>query len=103
MINIGGIKFNFKKNNSIMNMISPQCIIDIQRLIGRVITLNKIISLIKEYFFPFFKTLKNIFNFKWTLEFKKVFKEKKESRLSSPNTSQPQDGGDIFIYLVVTD
>ena len=80
-------------------MISPRCIIDIQRLIQRVVALNKIISLIKEYCFPLFKSLKNIFNFKWTLEYQKVFEEQKYSLSSPKSLSQPQDGGDLFIYL----
>jgi hypothetical protein len=49
----------------------------VQRLTGKIIALNMFISYLEVRCLPFFKTLKNISNFKWTLEYQQALKDLK--------------------------
>ena len=47
-----------------LEMASPRNINEVQRLIGRVATLNRFVSRARDKFLPFFKTFKQAFT--WT-------------------------------------
>ena len=56
-----GIEANSKKGKAILDMTSPKSMKEVQRLIGRIAALNKIVSKATNKCLPFFKTLKQAF------------------------------------------
>lgn len=76
MVSQRGIEPNPEKVKVILEMISPKTMKEVQRLMGRVIALNKFVSKAIDKCLPFFKTLKQAF--KWTEECKTAFKNLKE-------------------------
>ena len=49
---------NPKKVQAILNMASPKAVKEVQKLTGRIATLNKFVSKATDKCLPFFKTLK---------------------------------------------
>ena len=56
-----GIEANPEKVRAILDMTSPKIIKEVQKLIGRIATLNKFVSKVTDKCLPFFKTLKQAF------------------------------------------
>lgn len=61
MVSQRGIEANPKKVMAILNMNSSKSIKEVQRLTGRIATLNRFISRATDKCIPFFKTLKQAF------------------------------------------
>ena len=61
MVSQRGIKANPKKVQAIINMASPRTVKEVQKLTGRIATLNRFVSKVTDKCFPFFKTLKQAF------------------------------------------
>jgi hypothetical protein len=60
------------------------------------------ISCLGECYFSFFKTLKNIFNFKWTRKYQWAFKELKSYLSSLTILSQAREDEELFLHLGVS-
>ena len=60
MVSQREIEANPKKVKSILNMVSPRIVKEVQRLIGRVAALNMFISKANDKCLPFFKVLKPV-------------------------------------------
>ena len=58
------------------------------RFIRRLTTFNQFISRSRKHTLPFFKTLRNISNFEWTLDCQKVFEEIQISLMIAHSKSQ---------------
>ena len=71
MISQRGIKANPEKVQAIINMASPRTVKEVQKLTGRIATLNRFISRATDKCLPFFKTLKQAFA--WTDECEEAF------------------------------
>ena len=56
-----GDRSNPKKVQAILNMASPKAVKEVQKLTGRIATLNKFVSKATDKCLPFFKTLKQAF------------------------------------------
>ena len=61
MVSQRGIEANSEKVQAIINMASPRTIKEIQKLTGRIATLNRFVSRATDKCLPFFKTLKQAF------------------------------------------
>ena len=61
MVSQRGIEANPEKVQAIINMVSPRTVKEVQKLTGRIATLNKFISRATDKCLPFFKTLKQAF------------------------------------------
>ena len=70
MITQRGIKANPDQIQSMMGILSPTCIKDVQHLIGRVIALSRFISRSSKKCYLFFMTLRKSKDFKWTPAYK---------------------------------
>ena len=66
-----GIEANPEKVRAILEMASPKTVKEVQKLTGRIATLNKFISKVIDKCLPFFKTLKQAFI--WTNKCEKAF------------------------------
>ena len=58
MVSQRGIEANSEKVQAILDMASPMIVKEVQKLTGRITTLNKFISKATDKCLPFFKTLK---------------------------------------------
>ena len=61
MVSQRGIEANSKKVQAIINMASLRTIKEVQKLTGRIATLNRFVSRVTDKCLPFFKTLKQAF------------------------------------------
>ena len=71
MVSQRGIEANPEKVRAILEMASPKTVKEVQKLTGRIATLNKFISKVIDKCLPFFKTLKQAFI--WTNKCEKAF------------------------------
>ena len=100
MVSQKGIEANPEKVQAIINMVSPRTVKEVQKLTGRIATLNKFISRATDKCLPFFKTLKQAFA--WTDECEAAFQELKRY-LSNPPLLSPSKGGEnLYLYLAVS-
>ena len=84
---------------AILDMTSPKTVKEVQKLIGRIVALNRFVFKATDKCLPFFKTLKQAFT--WTDECKTMFQEL-ECYLSNPPLLSPsKQGEDLYLYLVV--
>ena len=85
---------------AILNMASPKAVKEVQKLTGRIATLNKFVSKATDKCLPFFKTLKQAFA--WTDEFEAAFQELKRYLSNPPLLSPSKEGENLYLYLVVS-
>jgi hypothetical protein len=97
-----GIEANATKIQAIINMTPPQSARDVQRLTGRLATLNRFISKSAERSLPFLKTLRGAKDFAWGPEQAAAFASLKQYLselviLTSPNPSLP-----LLLYIAAS-
>jgi hypothetical protein len=97
-----GIEANPTKIQAIMDMAPPQSTKDIQRLTGRLATLNRFISKSTERSLPFLKTLRGAKDFVWGPERAAAFESLKQhlsdlATLTSTDPSLP-----LLLYIVAS-
>ena len=68
-----GIKASMKQIQAITRMTRPHCVKDVQKLIGCMAALNRFILRLREKGLLFFKLLKKLGKFEWTVEADEVF------------------------------
>jgi len=85
-----------------MNLQSPACIRDVQRLTGRVAALSRFISRSSEKCHLFFSTLRKSKDFEWTPACEQALQDLKRYLTSPPFLSKPKDGEQLYIYLAVS-
>ncbi|XP_074352555.1 putative mitochondrial protein AtMg00860 [Apium graveolens] len=73
MVSKRGIEANPDKIKAILDMEPPRSIKDVQKLTGRIAALRRFISKSGYKCLPFFKTLKKVKDFEWTVESQKAF------------------------------
>ncbi|KAL5583444.1 hypothetical protein UlMin_015886 [Ulmus minor] len=98
-----GIKANPEQIKSILNLASPTCRKDVQKLTGRIAALSRFISRSSERCHNFFNILKKNTDFIWTEECEEALQELKSYLTSAPLLSKPQDGEMLFLYLAVSE
>ena len=79
-------------------MVSPRTVKEVQKLIGRIATLNRFVSRATDKCLPFFKTLKRAFA--GTDEWEAAFQELKRY-LSNPPLLSPSKGGGGKLILIL--
>ena len=81
-------------------MASPKTIKEVQKLTGRVATLNKFVSKATDKCLPLFKILKQAFA--WTNECEAMFQELKRYLSNPPLLSPFKVGENLNLYLAVS-
>nr|GEX45205.1 hypothetical protein [Tanacetum cinerariifolium] len=96
------IKSRSKKEvEAVLSLPSPKCLKDVQRLNGKLASLNRFLSKSAKKSLPFFKTLKKCAkksNFHWTAEAEMAFKKMKTLIAELPMLIAPKKG-ELVIYL----
>ena len=103
MVTQRGIEANPDQIRSVMNLQSPACIRDVQRLTGRVAALSRFISRSSEKCHLFFSTLRKSKDFEWTPACEQALHDLKRYLTSPPLLSKPKDGEQLYIYLAVSE
>ncbi|GJU07690.1 reverse transcriptase domain-containing protein [Tanacetum coccineum] len=79
-VNTKGLKVCPDKVNVVLSLPSPKCLKDVQKLNGKLASLNRFLAKSAEKSLPFFKTLKKCTkksDFHWTAEAEEAFKQMK--------------------------
>ena len=101
IVNSRGIEANPDKIKSVLDMLLPSNIKEIQRLTGRIVALSRFVSKANDKCQPFFQVLKKAFQ--WDAHCKEAFTALK-TYLSSPHVLvSPFEGELLTLYLAVSD
>jgi len=83
-----------------MEMTPPRNKKEVQSLNGKVTTLNRFVSRAMEKCLPFFRTLKN--SFEWIAKCQQAFEDLKAYVSSPPLLSPSKVGEELFLYLAIS-
>ena len=100
MVSQRGIEANPEEVRAILDMTSPKTIKEVQKLIGRIVALNKFVSKATDKCLPFFKILKQAFA--WTDECEVAFQELKYYLSNPPLLSPSKEGENLYLYMIVS-
>ena len=95
-----GIEANPEKVQTIINMVSPRTIKEVQKLTGRIAALNRFISRATDKCLPFFKMLKQAFA--WTDKCEAAFQDLKRYLSNPPLLSPSKEVENLYLYLTVS-
>ncbi|GJZ70234.1 reverse transcriptase domain-containing protein [Tanacetum coccineum] len=101
-VNSDGLMVCPDKVEAVLSLPSPKCLKDVQRLNGKLASLNRFLSKSAERSLPFFKTLKKCTkksDFQWTTEAETAFQQMKKSIAELPMMVAPQEKEELIIYL----
>ncbi|XP_072056355.1 uncharacterized protein [Arachis hypogaea] len=102
MITQRGVEANPEKCQAILQMKSPGCIKDVQRLAGRLTSLSRFLGASAAKALPFFNLMKKGIAFEWTPACEEAFRHFKEVLAAPPVLGKPRDGEPLYLYLAIT-
>nr|XP_025679639.1 uncharacterized protein LOC112779552 [Arachis hypogaea] len=102
MITQRGVEANPEKCQAILQMKSPGCIKDVQRLAGRLTSLSRFLGASAAKALPFFNLMKKGMAFEWTPACEEAFRHFKEILAAPPVLGKPKDGEPLYLYLAIT-
>ncbi|XP_015936371.1 uncharacterized protein LOC107462306 [Arachis duranensis] len=103
MITQRGVEANPEKCQAILQMKSPGCIKDVQRLAGRLTALSRFLGASAAKALPFFNLMKKGIAFEWTPACEEAFNHFKEILATPPVLGKPKAGEPLYLYLAVTE
>ncbi|GJX79073.1 reverse transcriptase domain-containing protein [Tanacetum coccineum] len=101
-VNAGRLKVYPDKVEAILSLPSPKCLKDVQKLNGKLASLNRFLSKQSKKSLPFFKTLKKCTkksDFQWTAEAETAFKQMKKLIAELPMLTAPKEKEELIVYL----
>ncbi|KAL0355558.1 UNVERIFIED_CONTAM: hypothetical protein Sradi_4002700 [Sesamum radiatum] len=101
MVTQRGIEANALKIKAIIDMKSPTCLNEVQRMRGRIGAMSRFISKSAEKSLPFFKTLRKAKTFEWGTPCQLAFEELKAYLARLPLLVKPSLGETLYLYLSV--
>ncbi|GKA02293.1 reverse transcriptase domain-containing protein [Tanacetum coccineum] len=102
-VNTDGLKVCPNKADAVLSLPSLICLKDVQKLNGKLASLNRFLSKSAEKSLPFFKTLKKCTkksDFQWTQEAEATFKQMKKRIAKLPTLTAHKEKEELIIYLV---
>ena len=103
IISSEGIKANPDKTRAIMTMAEPKNKKEVQKLTGRIATLNRFISKSAECSIPFFQALRGEGNFEWGSKQSEAFHNLKEYLANSLVVSVLESNIHLLLYVAASD
>ncbi|GJT40009.1 hypothetical protein Tco_0939874 [Tanacetum coccineum] len=104
-VNTRGLKVCPDKVDAVLSLPSPKCLKDVQKLNGKLASLNRFLAKSAEKSLPFFKTLKKCTkksDFHWTAEAEEAFKQMKQLIAELPMLTAPMEKEELIVYLAAT-
>ncbi|GJV31106.1 reverse transcriptase domain-containing protein [Tanacetum coccineum] len=101
-VNTKGIKVSPDKVEAVLSLPSLKCLKDVQKLNGKLASLNRFLSKSVEKSLPFFKTLKKCTkksDFQWTAEAEVAFKQMKKLIAELSTLTAPMEKDELIVYL----
>ncbi|GKA54146.1 reverse transcriptase domain-containing protein [Tanacetum coccineum] len=101
-VNTKGIKVCPDKADAVLSLPSLKCLKEVQKLNGKLASLNRFLAKSAEKSLPFFKTLKKCTtksDFVWTEEAEFAFKQMKQHIAKLPMLTAPEEKEELIIYL----
>ncbi|GJU80740.1 reverse transcriptase domain-containing protein [Tanacetum coccineum] len=101
-VSTNGLRACPDKADTVLSLPSPRCIKDVQKLNGKLASLNRFLSKSAEKSLPFFKTLKKCTkksDFQWTKEAEAAFKQMKKLIAELPTLTAPREHEELIMYL----
>ncbi|GJS83087.1 reverse transcriptase domain-containing protein [Tanacetum coccineum] len=101
-VNTKGIKVCPDKVDAVLSLPSLKCLKDVQKLNGKLASLNRFFAKSAEKSLPFFKTLKKCrmkINFHWTEEAESAFKQMKQLIAKLSMLTTPEEKEELIVYL----
>nr|GEZ07396.1 reverse transcriptase domain-containing protein [Tanacetum cinerariifolium] len=101
-VNTKGIKVCLDKVDDVLSLPSPKCLKDVQKLNGKLASLNRFLAKSATKSLPFFKTLKKCTkksDFHWTMEAEEAFKQIKQLIVELPMLTVPMEKEELIVYL----
>nr|GFA05215.1 reverse transcriptase domain-containing protein [Tanacetum cinerariifolium] len=101
-VDADGLRVSPDKVEAVLDLSSPKCLKDVQKLNGKLASLNRFLFKSAEKTLPFFKTLKKCTkksDFQWTPEAEGAFKEMKRSIAELPMLTAPKQKEELIMYL----
>nr|GEZ43759.1 reverse transcriptase domain-containing protein [Tanacetum cinerariifolium] len=101
-VNTVGIMVCPDKVGAVLNLPSLKCLKDVQKLNGKLASLNRFLSKSAKKSLPFFKTLKKCTkksDFQWTAKAEAAFKEMKKLIAELPTLTAPMEKEELIVYL----
>ena len=95
-----GIEVNLDKIQTILSMVLPKNVKEVQSLTRWVAVLNRFISKATDKCLPFFKVLRKAFE--WTDECQRAFEGLKAYLTSTPLLSPSKPGEELYLHLAVS-
>jgi hypothetical protein len=103
MVSKRGIQANPQKIEALRRMQPPSSRKEVQRLTGRIASLNRFISKAAERSLPFFKVLRANSIFQWGVEQKQAFEDLRNYLEEAAVMSKPSPNADLLLYIAATD
>ncbi|XP_016178506.1 uncharacterized protein LOC107620940 [Arachis ipaensis] len=103
MITQRGVEANPEKCKAILQMKSPGCIKDVQRLAGRLTALSRFLGASAAKALPFFNLMKKGIAFEWIPACEEAFNHFKEILVAPPVLGKPKAEEPLYLYLAVTE
>nr|GEY29870.1 reverse transcriptase domain-containing protein [Tanacetum cinerariifolium] len=104
-VNTKGIKVCPDKVDAVLSLPSPKCLKDVQKLNGKLASLNRFLAKSAEKSLPFFKTLKKCTkkgDFYWIEEAESAFKQMKHLIAKLPALTAPEEKEELIVYVAAT-
>ncbi|GKD46462.1 reverse transcriptase domain-containing protein [Tanacetum coccineum] len=101
-VNAKGLKVCPDKVDVVLSLPSPKCLKDVQKLNGKLASLNRFLAKSAEKSLPFFKTLKKCTkksDFHWTTEAEEAFRQMKQLIAELPMLTAPMEKEELIVYL----
>jgi hypothetical protein len=102
LVSTKGIEANPDKIRAITQMQPPQSRKNVQKLTGRIASLNWFISKLAERSLPFFTALRGSLKIQWGVEQQKAFERLKSYLQELPTLSSPEKGQPLILYVSAT-
>ncbi|GJT15516.1 reverse transcriptase domain-containing protein [Tanacetum coccineum] len=102
-VNTKGLKVCPDKVDDVLSLPSSKCLKDVQKLNGKLASLNRFLAKSAEKSLSFFKTLKKCTkksDFHWTAEAEEAFKQMKQLIVKLPMLAAPMEKEELIVYLV---
>ncbi|GJX63005.1 reverse transcriptase domain-containing protein [Tanacetum coccineum] len=104
-VNSKGLKVCPDKVDAMISLPSPKCLKDVQKLNGKITSLNRLLAKSAEKSLSFFKTLKKCTkksDFHWTTEAEEAFNQMKQLIDELPMLTSPMEKEELIVYLAAT-